>query len=204
MKILDFLRAEGIICPLSANSKEEVLKELVEPIVKAHPRVDRDRLLKTLLERESLGSTGIGGGVAIPHGKFEGLDKLASSFGRSPRGIDFSSMDSKPAHIFFLLVAPKNCAGDHLKALARISRLLKDPLLLTSLQKSESPGDIYRVLEEYRSSTAVILTLQAGEVSKDFEAVLLALFRVELERENVIARNRAREFYPVLRVGRYI
>lgn len=149
MRILDFLRAEGIICPLSATSKEEVLKELVGPIAKAHPQVDKDRLLKTLLERESLGSTGIGGGVAIPHGKFEGLEKLASSFGRSPRGIDFSSMDSKPAHIFFLLVAPKNCAGDHLKALARISRLLKDPLLLTSLQKAESPGDIYRVLEEY-------------------------------------------------------
>ncbi len=149
MKILDFLHVEAIICPLLANSKEEVLKELVGPIVTKYPRLDKDRLLKTLLERESLGSTGIGGGVAIPHGKFEGLEKLACSFGKSPRGIDFSSMDSKPAHIFFLLVAPKNCAGDHLKALARISRLLKDPLLLTSLQKAKSAGDIYRVIEEY-------------------------------------------------------
>ena len=149
MRILDFLHAESIICPLSANSKEEVLKELVRPIVASHPQLDKDRLLKTLVERENLGSTGIGGGVAIPHGKFDGLDKLASSFGKSPRGIDFSSMDSKPAHIFFLLVAPKNCAGDHLKALARISRLLKDPLLLNSLQRAQSGEDIFRVLEEY-------------------------------------------------------
>ncbi len=149
MKILDFLHVGAIICPLLANSKEEVLKELVGPIVTKYPRLDKDRLLKTLLERESLGSTGIGGGVASPHGKFEGLEKLACSFGKSPRGIDFSSMDSKPAHIFFLLVAPKNCAGDHLKALARISRLLKDPLLLTSLQKAKSAGDIYRIIEEY-------------------------------------------------------
>ncbi len=149
MKIIEFLHAEEIICPLSSATKEGVLEELVQPIAKANPQLDRDRLLKTLMERENLGSTGIGSGVAIPHGKYDGLDHLASSFGKSPKGIDFSSMDNRPAHIFFLLVAPKNSAGEHLKALARISRLLKDPMLLTGLQKAESAEGIYRLLEEY-------------------------------------------------------
>jgi nitrogen PTS system EIIA component len=149
MKILDFLRIEDIICPLESETKAGVLEELVQPITTANPDLDRDGLIKILVERENLGSTGIGGGVAIPHGKFDGLDHLVSSFGKSQKGVDFSSMDSKPAFIFFMLVAPKNSAGEHLKALARISRLLKDPLLLSGLQKAESPDGIYRLLEEY-------------------------------------------------------
>lgn len=149
MMILDFLREDGIIPSLKADSKEEVLKELVEPIAAAHPSLNRALLVKTLMERENLGSTGIGGGVAIPHGKFDELDHLAASFGRSSKGIDFSSMDNKPAHLFFLLVAPRNSAADHLKALARISRLLKDPLLKDGLQQASSADEIYRVLEDF-------------------------------------------------------
>ena len=149
MRILDFLRADGIICPLRASSKKDVLEELIEPICAAHPSLDRQRLLNTLLERESLGSTGIGGGVAIPHGKFEGLDSLVASFGKSPKGVDFQSLDNKPAFIFFLLIAPKNSAADHLKALARVSRLLKDDLLLKDLQKVDNPRDIFRILEDF-------------------------------------------------------
>lgn len=149
MKILDFLRIEDIVCPLESETKTGVLEELVEPITAANPDLDKDGLMKILIERENLGSTGIGGGVAIPHAKFDALDHLVSSFGKSHKGVDFSSMDSKPAFIFFMLVAPKNSAGEHLKALARISRLLKDPLLLSGLQKAESPEGIYRLLEEY-------------------------------------------------------
>jgi nitrogen PTS system EIIA component len=149
MRILDFLRQDGIICPLEAGSKEEVLKELVQPIVKDNPQVDKTRLLKTLMERENLGSTGIGGGIAIPHGKMEGLDQLVGSFGKSQKGINFHSMDDRPAYIFFLLVAPKNCAADHLKALARISRLLKDPQLVTQIQKADTADQIYRILEDF-------------------------------------------------------
>ena len=149
MRILDLLRSDGIICPLQASSKEEVLVELVEPIARSHPHLDQPELVRTLLDREKLGSTGIGGGIAIPHGKVEGLKELVASFGKSANGINFNSMDGKPAHIFFLLVAPKNSASDHLKALARISRLLKDPLLLNSLQKADSPKEIQRLLEDY-------------------------------------------------------
>ena len=151
MKILDFLKLDGIICPLESDTKAGILEELVNPITKNNPNLDKTRLIKILIERENLGSTGIGGGIAIPHGKFDGLKHLVSSFGKSEKGIDFSSMDNKPAFIFFLLVAPKKSAGEHLKALARISRLLKDPLLLSGLQKAESPERIYSLLEEYDS-----------------------------------------------------
>lgn len=149
MRILDFLRFDGIIASLKAGSKEEVLKELVEPVAKANPYLDKARLVKTLVERENLGSTGIGGGVAIPHGKFEGLRQLVGAFGRSVGGIDFGSMDKQPAHFFFLLVAPKNSAGDHLRALARISRLFKDPLLKSGLRQAASADEIFGILEEY-------------------------------------------------------
>ncbi len=149
MRILDFLRSDAIIASLRSVTKAEVLNELVGPIAQANPHVDKDGLVKSLIERENLGSTGIGGGVAIPHGKYEGLQKLTASFGRSAGGIDFSSMDNKPAHLFFLLVAPKNSAADHLKALARISRLVKDPLLKNSLQHADSREEIFRLLEEY-------------------------------------------------------
>jgi nitrogen PTS system EIIA component len=149
MRILDFLRADGIICPLQASSKNDVLEELIQPICTSYPRLDRQRLLNTLLERENLGSTGIGGGIAIPHGKFDGLDRLVASFGKSSRGVDFNSLDKRPAYIFFLLVAPKNSAADHLKALARVSRLLKDEVLLKDLQKAETPQEIFKVLEDF-------------------------------------------------------
>jgi nitrogen PTS system EIIA component len=149
MRIVDFLRSNAVIASLQANSKEEVLKELLQPIADNHPGIDENGLLKTLITRESLGSTGIGGGVAIPHGKYDGLRELVASFGKSPKGIDFDSMDNKPAYLFFLLIAPKNSAGEHLKALARISRLFKDPLLKSRLQQAESAEEIYQLFGEY-------------------------------------------------------
>jgi len=149
MRILDFLCPHAIIASLDATSKEEALTELVEPLAKANQHLNKTGLIKTLLERENLGSTGIGDGVAIPHGRSEGLEHLVASFGRSIRGVDFDSMDNKPAHLFFLLVAPRNSAGDHLKALARISRLFKDPLLKDSLRQAESAKEIFELLEEW-------------------------------------------------------
>jgi len=149
MRILDFLSPDGIISSLTASSKEQVLAELVEPIAAADSSIDKALLIDILVGRENLGSTGIGGGVAIPHGKLDGLHHLVAAFGKSSKGIDFSSMDNKPAHLFFLLVAPKNSAGEHLKALARISRLFKDPLLKAGLQQANSAEEIYRILEEF-------------------------------------------------------
>src|SRR3972149_6392966 len=126
MKILDILDKRMIISHLTPSDKVGVLRELVRVLARAEKEVDEERMLEILLERETLGSTGIGEGVAIPHGKSKTVKKLLASFGRSVSGMDFQSMDGKPTHLFFLLVAPEDSAGIHLKALARVSRLMKD------------------------------------------------------------------------------
>jgi len=126
MKVLDILDPAAIVPEMRATSKPEALQELATTLAKVHPSIDRDRLVEVLLEREELGSTAIGEGIAIPHGKLPGIGNVVAAFGRSSRGIDFDSLDGSPTRLFFLLVAPEDSAGVHLKALARISRLLKD------------------------------------------------------------------------------
>src|SRR4030042_3224646 len=138
MKILELLDKRMIISQLASTSKEGVLRELIRAIAQEEKQVDENRLMKILLERESLGSTGIGDGVAIPHGKSKDAKRLLASFGRSLAGMDFQSMDGKPTHLFFLLVAPENSAGTHLKALARISRLMKDNRFRKGLMEGAS------------------------------------------------------------------
>ena len=137
-----------IIPELSSNNKDGVLRELVRVLAQVERQVDEDRMMEILLERESLGSTGIGEGVAIPHGKSKDVKKLLASFGRSLPGLDFQSMDGKPAHLFFLLVAPENSAGIHLKALARISRLMKDQVFRKALMEVSSAEEIYALFSE--------------------------------------------------------
>jgi len=132
-----------IIPQLASTSKEGVLKELIRAIAHVEKQVDENRLMEILLERESLGSTGIGEGVAIPHGKSKDVKRLLASFGRSLAGMDFQAMDGKPTHLFFLLVAPENSAGTHLKALARISRLMKDNVFRKRLMEVSSGEEIY-------------------------------------------------------------
>jgi len=112
------------------------------------PALSPDRLTAILMEREGLGSTGIGEGVAIPHGKISGIDRLVTVFGRSREGVQFASLDGKPARLFFLVLAPENSAGMHLKALARISRLLKDPRFRGRLLAAEGVEGLSQVLRE--------------------------------------------------------
>lgn len=125
MKITEVLHKEAILVDLKANDKKGVLEELSKPVSQIAGIKQQD-LVRVLLEREQLGSTGIGGGIGIPHGKLKNLDNLVLGFGLSRKGIDFDSMDRRPTHIFFLLVTPENSTGLHLKVLARISRLLKN------------------------------------------------------------------------------
>lgn len=136
MKIQDFL-AEGAITPdIKSSKKGDVIKELVDALINAG-QIDkrhRNKVIDALLVRESLGSTAIGQGVAIPHAKCDCIGKLVASFGLSKKGVDFDSLDGEPAFIFFLLLAPQDSAGPHLKALARISRLLKDKYFRDSLR----------------------------------------------------------------------
>jgi len=148
MKILDILDKRMIISQLTSSNKAGVLRELVRVLAQAEKEVDEERMLEILLERESLGSTGIGEGVAIPHGKSKDVKKLLASFGKSLPGIDFQSMDGKPTHLFFLLVAPEDSAGIHLKALARISRLMKDQNFRKRLMEANSAEEIYSLFSE--------------------------------------------------------
>lgn len=148
MKIADLLNPAAIVGDLKATAKNEVLAELTDAIVKATGNLDRNEVIKVLQERELLGSTGIGEGVAIPHGKLRNIDQLLLSFGRSRKGVDFDSMDGKPAHLFFLLVAPEESVGVHLKTLARISKLLKNPAVRRRLLESSDSESLYHIIVE--------------------------------------------------------
>jgi nitrogen PTS system EIIA component len=148
MKILEILDRRFIIPQLTSKGKEGALRELVKAIARVEKQVDEERMVEILFERESLGSTGIGEGVAIPHGKSKDVKKLLASFGRSLPGVDFQSMDGKPAHLFFLLVAPEDSAGIHLKALARISRLMKDPRFRKRVMEAKTGDEIYAVFAQ--------------------------------------------------------
>ena len=147
MKILDVLQPESILVDLQAQDKKGVIEELAAPIA-ALTGVNHEELVRVLLERERLGSTGIGGGIGIPHGKLKKLDGLALGFGISRKGVDFESMDGRPTHIFFLLLTPENSAGIHLKLLARISRLLKNDAFKERLMQSQTSEDIIAAISE--------------------------------------------------------
>jgi len=146
MKIVEFLRPDAVIASLSGQTGQAALAELCRPLAEAH-KVEAQRLLETLLEREKLGSTGIGEGVAIPHGKVPGLPGLVATFGRSTQGIDFRAIDGRPTHLFFTLFAPENSAGAHLKALARISRIFKNATFREALMRAGPADELYRLIE---------------------------------------------------------
>jgi len=148
MKILEFVREELVLPQLESTAKADILAELAGYLSSHHPGVDRDALLAVLTEREKLASTAIGEGVAIPHGKLDAVGKLVACVARSQKGVDFDSIDGQPTHIFFVLVAPENSTGIHLKALARISRLFKDSEFRQRLLAAGSAHDMYKVIAE--------------------------------------------------------
>jgi PTS system nitrogen regulatory IIA component len=147
MKILDVLYKEAIISDLKAVDKQGVLEELVMPIASI-AGLNQDYLVRVLMERERLGSTGIGEGVGIPHGKLKDLASLVLGFGLSRKGVDFESMDGQPTHIFFLLVTPENSTGLHLKLLAQISRILKNEFFRQKLMDAANSDEIYSIIQE--------------------------------------------------------
>jgi PTS system nitrogen regulatory IIA component len=148
MKIVDILHADCIIPELHSQNKEEVLEELTTALLKYKGNLNKEALVEVLLERERLGSTGIGDGIAIPFGKIRDLDELILLFGRSARGVEFDSMDGQPTHLFFLLMAPENSAGVHLSALAKISRLLKSAHFRQRLLEAGTREEIFQVIRE--------------------------------------------------------
>ncbi len=149
MKLSELLDEDNIIPDLKAKDKKGVLEELVDAVITREPSIDKRALVKILLERERLGSTGIGDGVAIPHGKYHGLSQPLISFGRNREGLDFESMDGQPAHLFFLLVAPENSANVHLKVLATIARILKNSGFRKALMGAPSREEILEQIIAY-------------------------------------------------------
>ena len=147
MKILEVLKKEAILADLKATDKKGIIEELVTPLAEI-AKTEKENLVSVLLERERLGSTGIGGGIGIPHGKLKDLDSLLLGFGLSRNGVDFESMDGRPTYIFFLLITPENSTGLHLKLLSRISRLLKNDIFKEQLCKAANSQEIYSIIEE--------------------------------------------------------
>lgn len=150
MQIMDFLSKKAITMDIKSTKKEDVVRELVESLISAGEieKRHRNKLIDALMSRESLGSTAIGQGIAIPHAKSDCVQKLVAAFGLSKKGIDFDSLDGELAYIFFLLVAPQDSAGPHLKALARISRLLKDKYFRDTLRSCEDEKSILKVISQ--------------------------------------------------------
>ncbi len=148
MKIEDILAQDLVLADLTARSKTDVLVELATAVSRQHPELDRERLVQALEDRERLNSTALGDGVAIPHGKLSGIKRVFAAFARSKQGVDFHSLDGEPTHLFFLLVAPEDSAGAHLKALARISRLLKDESFRTRLMEAPDATALYDIIRQ--------------------------------------------------------
>jgi PTS system nitrogen regulatory IIA component len=147
MKILDVLDEGSVIADLKGRSKPEVLEELAAPVARLANEELRD-VVEVLLERERLGSTGIGGGIGIPHGKLKRLDRMVIGFGLSRKGVDFDSLDGEPTRLFFLLMAPESSTGLHLKLLARISRILKNETFKERLLQAKSAEEITAIIKE--------------------------------------------------------
>jgi nitrogen PTS system EIIA component len=148
MKITDFLTPDMVVPDLKGQSKTEVLKELAECLSGLHPEIPLDDLIAVLAERERLGSTAIGDGIAIPHGKLANVTKILGTFGRHSRGVDFESLDGNPTHLFFMLVAPEDSTSLHLKALARVSRLFRDPQFRERLTGAVDANAIFRLIKD--------------------------------------------------------
>jgi len=146
MKISEILTKKNIIKDLKSFDKESVLEELSNFLKDRGEIPNKKNLLLSLLEREKLGSTGIGENVAIPHAKIRDIDKIITVFARSQIGVEFESLDQKPVNFIYLILAPENSTGQHLKALARISRLFKNPSLRESVLRANETDQIYSIL----------------------------------------------------------
>ena len=138
-----------------AKTKTEALDELVSTLIKGGLKLDSAKVIEVLQQREKLGSTGIGDGLAIPHGKISTLDEIVVAFGRSKKGVDFDSLDGKPVHIFFLLLAPENSVGQHLKVFAKISKMFKKDNFRQKLIETESKSNLYKLIIEQNETCAL-------------------------------------------------
>jgi len=148
MKISDFLREDAVLVDLKGVKKQDVLAELLSALKASQSVKDDGKILESLLEREKLGSTGIGQGIAVPHTKTDQIEDLVGALGISRKGVQFDSLDGEPVYIVFLVLASSKATGIHLKALAKIARLLKDRVFRNTLKNCKSPAEALRVIRE--------------------------------------------------------
>lgn len=153
MDLSDLLQVDAVIPHLKANSKKQALQEIAAKAAGMTGRGERE-IFDTLQQREKLGSTGVGHGVAIPHGKLASLDRIVGVFARLDKPIDFDSLDDEPVDLMFLLLAPENAGADHLKALARIARVLREPAIAGKLRAAHDAAAIYALLTQPIASNA--------------------------------------------------
>lgn len=153
MEIADILIPEGVLPHLKVTSKKQALQELSRRAADVTGLEQRE-IFDVLLERERLGTTGMGNGIAIPHGKLPALDRLHAVFARADRAVEFDAIDDKPVDVIFLLLAPESAGADHLKALARVSRLLRDKGVCEKIRGADSVDAIYALLTEATASNA--------------------------------------------------
>jgi PTS system nitrogen regulatory IIA component len=148
MKITEILSADMVVPEVGGTTKPQVLRELARPLANKYKEFDLAAVTAVLAERERLGSTAIGDGIAIPHGKMAGVKQILGIFGRHRQGVDFESLDGRPTHLFFVLVAPEDSTSLHLKALARVSRLFKDGSFRERLLAARDADEIFRLIAE--------------------------------------------------------
>nr|WP_047580584.1 PTS IIA-like nitrogen regulatory protein PtsN [Methylobacterium sp. ZNC0032] len=153
MTLTDLLSPAAVISPLRANGKKQALQELAQHAATLTGLPDRE-LFEALLQRERLGSTGIGEGIAIPHGRMPGIERLVGLFARTEKPIDFDALDGQPVDIIFVLIAPEGAGADHLKALARVARVLRNQSVLEQVRKVRDPAAIYAILAESAAQAA--------------------------------------------------
>lgn len=148
MKLAEILSNDDVIIPLKNHDKEKIIEEMVDHLFRHHKIEDRDRILKAILDREQIMSTGVGNQVAIPHGKAEGVKDVVASLGITDKDVDFQSIDNKPVRLIFMLIGPPDKTGPHLKALSRISRLMQRPEFRNRLLGSKSPQEVVKFIKE--------------------------------------------------------
>ena len=153
MEISELMGPDAVLADLKVTSKKQVLQELAAHAAKL-TGLDERRIFEVLLDRERLGTTGVGRGIAIPHGKLEELDRLYGLFARLPNPVEFDAIDDEPVDLMFLLLAPENAGAEHLKALARVSRLLRDQNFCVKLRGSENADAIFALLNDDNSVAA--------------------------------------------------
>ncbi len=151
MKIVDILSKDAVKVDLQARDKKSVIEEISELVVRSAGLTDKQGVVQVLMEREALGSTGIGLNVAIPHAKLQGVDSIIAALARSKEGIDFGSIDGQPVMLFFVLISGVNTAGTHLKALAKISRLLKNDETREALISCNCSVEMYEIVSREES-----------------------------------------------------